>query len=144
MRMMGVQSMTINRLHNQRIMIVDDDEDILASIDLALRTEGAITQTVTDGNTAVTMARSEFDAVVLDMMLPKRSGFLVLEKLKGLEPPPIVVMITANLGKRHMRYAQELGVDSYLTKPIPLQQLIDTLVELLALKDDSNSPPTDP
>ncbi len=143
MRIMGVKSMTINRLHNQRILIVDDDEDILASIDLALRTEGANTQTVTDGNTAVTMARSEFDAVVLDMMLPKRSGFLVLEKLKELDPTPIVVMITANLGKRHTQYAQELGVDAYLTKPVPLQKLIDTLVELLALKNDSTSPPSD-
>lgn len=123
--------MTTHRLQDRRILIVDDDEDILASIDLALRTEGATTYTVTDGNTAVTASHAGFDAVVLDMMLPRRSGFLVLEKLKDHDNPPLVVMITANQGKRHMRYAKDLGVDAYLVKPVPLRRLIDTIVELL-------------
>ena len=123
--------MTTHRLQDRRILIVDDDEDILASIDLALRTEGARTYTVTDGNTAVTASHAGFDAVVLDMMLPRRSGFLVLEKLKDHDNPPLVVMITANQGKRHMRYAKDLGVDAYLVKPVPLRRLIDTIVELL-------------
>ena len=123
--------MTTHRLQDRRILIVDDDEDILASIDLALRTEGARPYTVTDGNPAVTASHAGFDAVVLDMMLPRRSGFLVLEKLKDHDNPPLVVMITANQGKRHMRYAKDLGVDAYLVKPVPLRRLIDTIVELL-------------
>jgi DNA-binding response OmpR family regulator len=64
-------------------------------------------------------------------MLPKRSGFLVLERLKQRDEPPVVVMITANQGKRHMAYAESLGVDAYLVKPVPLQRLVETVVRLL-------------
>jgi len=120
------------RLQGKKVLIVDDDEDILSSIELAMRAEGADTKTVTDGNAALAaFDEDDPDAVVLDMMLPKRSGFLVLEHLKKLGSPPVVVMITANMGKRHMAYAQDLGVDAYLVKPVPLQRLVDTVIRLL-------------
>ena len=124
--------MTFERLQSRTILIVDDDEDILGSIDLAMRAEGAETITVTDGNAAVHSALADGpDAVVLDMMLPKRSGFLVLEKILGQDEPPVIVMITANQGRRHMAYAKTLGVDAYLVKPVALQRLVDTVVRLL-------------
>ncbi len=122
----------IERLRDKRILIVDDDEDVLSSIELAMRAEGADTETATDGLAAVSAFKDDLpDAVVLDMMLPKRSGFLVLERMKQDPGPPVVVMITANQGKRHMAYAEALGVDAYLVKPIPLQRLVDTVVRLL-------------
>ncbi|MHC4083396.1 MAG: response regulator transcription factor [Planctomycetota bacterium] len=127
--------MTTARLQGKKILIVDDDEDILSSIDLAMRAEGASTETVTDGNAAVNACDNGPDVVVLDMMLPKRSGFLVLERLKQQVDSPVVVMITANQGKRHMAYAESLGVDAYLVKPVPLQRLVETVVRLLL---DSN------
>ena len=68
-------------------------------------------------------------------MLPKRSGFLVLEKINEIDEPPVVVMITANQGKRHMAYAKALGVHAYMIKPVSLQRLVDTLVELLEVRD---------
>ncbi len=123
--------MTTARLQGKKVLIVDDDEDILSSIDLAMRAEGASTKTVTDGNAAVNACDDGPDVVVLDMMLPKRSGFLVLERIKRQAEPPVVVMITANQGKRHMAYAESLGVDAYLVKPVPLQRLVDTVVRLL-------------
>ncbi len=124
--------MSSPRLQGKKVLIVDDDEDILSSIELAMRAEGADTATVTDGNAAMAAADDgDPDAVVLDMMLPRRSGFLVLEHLKALAKPPVVVMITANMGKRHMAYAEDLGVDAYLVKPVPLQRLVDTLIRLL-------------
>ena len=84
-------------LQGRKVLIVDDDEDVLGSIDLAMRAEGAETKTVADGNAAVSACQhAPPDAVVLDMMLPKRSGFLVLEKIKANPDAPIVVMITAN------------------------------------------------
>ncbi|MEE2908128.1 MAG: response regulator [Planctomycetota bacterium] len=123
--------MVDRRLLDQTVLIVDDDEDILGSMELAIRAEGAKTLTASDGNEAIARWRAESpDMVVLDMMLPKRSGFLVLEELMQDETPPLVVMVTANEGRRHMIYAERLGVHAYLTKPIPLQQLIDTLCEL--------------
>lgn len=120
------------RLDDVNILIVDDDQDILDTFDAALQAEGATTTAVNDGNAAVaSVQENPPDIVVLDMMLPKRSGFLVLEKIKGFEDSPLVIMVTANEGKRHQAYAESLGVDAYLQKPVPLEQLIETCVQLL-------------
>jgi len=127
------------RLENHKILIVDDDPDILESFDLAMRAEGATTITSEDGTEAVSAALKHIpDAVVLYMMLPKRSGFLVLEELLSMETPPIVVMVTANEGKRHMAYAKTLGVAAYLIKPVGLDRLIDT-VSCLLQEDKKNN-----
>ena len=124
--------MTTPRLEGRTVLIVDDDEDILSSVDLAMRAEGARTARAADGSAAVLAWQAENpDAVVLDMMLPRASGFVVLEKIKESKDPPVVVMITANQGKRHAEYAHGLGVSAYMTKPVPLQRLVDTLSKLL-------------
>ncbi len=124
------------RLHDRSILIVDDDEDILRSMEIAIRSEGAQTETVMDGNAAISMCnRLNPDAVVLDMMLPKRSGFLVLEQIRDLPRAPVVVMVTANEGRRHKAYAESLGVHEYLNKPVALDSLIETLSRLLAERD---------
>ncbi|TDJ57568.1 MAG: response regulator [Planctomycetota bacterium] len=136
--------MSTPRLQGKNVLIVDDDEDILSSIDLVMRAEGANTRTATDGNAALAaFDEGGLDAVVLDMMLPKRSGFVVLERLKKLGNPPVVVMITANMGKRHMAYAQDLGVDAYLVKPVPLQRLVDTVIRLLFGTDGEHDDATE-
>ncbi|MHC4989760.1 MAG: response regulator [Planctomycetota bacterium] len=128
--------MATRRLEGRSVLIVDDDEDILNSFELAIRSEGAMTSTATDGHAAIVVCRSaQPDVVVLDMMLPKRSGFLVLEKILELDEPPVVVMVTANQGKRHMEYAETLGVHAYLTKPLSLERLIETVVQLCELVD---------
>jgi DNA-binding response OmpR family regulator len=127
------------RLDGYNILIVDDDPDILESFDLAMRADGAKTITSEDGTEAVSAALEHCpDAVILDMMLPKRSGFLVLEELLSMDLPPIVVMVTANEGKRHMAYAKTLGVAAYLIKPVSLDRLIDTVSCLLQEKKKSN------
>jgi DNA-binding response OmpR family regulator len=123
--------MTKHRLQGKTVLIVDDDEDILGSIALAIRAEGAEIVTAADGNEAISAAHSARpDAIVLDVMLPRRSGFLVLEKLQQDEKPAPVIMVTANQGKRHMAYAQSLGVRAYFYKPVALQRLVDKVVEL--------------
>jgi len=131
------------RLDGARILIVDDAPDVLSSINQALQAEGAETETCGDGNTAVRLCQTfEPDLMVLDMMLPKRSGFLVLDKVKRFDNPPRVIMVTANEGRRHQQYAEALGVDGYLHKPVRLERLITLAVELLSADDSSgeNSP----
>lgn len=131
------------RLTDVKVLIVDDDRDVQESMDAAFQSEGALTQCASDGNEAVRICREEPpDIVILDMMLPKRSGFLALEKIKGCEDSPIVIMVTANEGKRHQAYAESLGVDGYLQKPVPMRKLLDTAAELLAKvegEDDDES-----
>jgi len=69
-------------------------------------------------------------------MLPKRSGFLVLEKLKGATKKkgsrPLVIMITGNTGKRHQIWAESLGVDGYLNKPFRMERLLERMEQLFA------------
>lgn len=125
------------RLIDRRILIVDDDADIRESFEAALQAEGALTLTAADGNEAIRIVSEDPpELVVLDMMLPKRSGFLVLEHIKGYEESPAVIMVTANEGKRHQAYASSLGVDEYLQKPVPLAKLIETAASLLARRDE--------
>ena len=120
------------RLVDKKILIVDDDPEIRAAIDHALQAEGALTQVCGDGNSAVRIVEGDPpDLVVLDMMLPKRSGFLVLEKIKKFDSPPRVVMVTANEGRRHQQYAENLGVDGYILKPVRLERLITLAEDLL-------------
>ncbi|MBL4591109.1 MAG: response regulator [Phycisphaerales bacterium] len=127
----------LGRLENVRVLIVDDERDILESMDAAFRSEGAMTLTAMDGDEAVRICNEDPpDIVILDMMLPKRSGFLALEKIKGREDSPIVIMVTANEGKRHQAYGESLGVDAYLQKPVPLTLLLDKAVSLLDEYDD--------
>ena len=126
-----------NELQGKRILLVDDDSDILAAMTAALADTGATIQTAGDGNAAVEKAtETNPDLVVLDMMLPKRSGFLVMERLKkGKKPedPPKVIMITGNQGSRHRVYAETLGVSLYLTKPFRMDRLIESIKTLLSL-----------
>ena len=92
-----------------------------------------MTETASDGNTAGAYCNDDPpDLVVLDMMLPGRSGFLVLEKIKGREDSPLVIMVTANEGKRHQEYAEAIGVDAYMIKPVPLASLVEKAAELVA------------
>ena len=119
------------RLKDIKILIVDDDREVLESIDQALQAEGAMTQTCVDGNSAVRICEADPpDLMVLDMMLPKRSGFLVLERLRKHSHSPYVIMITANEGKRHQEYAETLGVNGYLLKPIRLERLITMAMDM--------------
>ncbi len=121
-----------HRLEDHRVLIVDDDPDVLAVIEQALQAEGAQTKCCSDGNSAVAVCEKDRpDLVVLDMMLPRRSGFLVLERIRQLDPRPSVIMITANEGKRHQAYAESLGVDAYLHKPVRLERLVTLARDLL-------------
>jgi DNA-binding response OmpR family regulator len=123
-------------LDGKTILIVDDDPDMVTALKAVLDGSGAKIATAVDGNAAIdTAARVDPDIVVLDAMLPKRSGFLVLEKLKGGNKKkgqrPYVIMITGNAGKRHQLWAESLGVDGYLNKPFRMERLTGRIEELL-------------
>ena len=120
------------RFANRTIAIVDDDPDILQSIELAFRHEGATTRTASDGLGGLHLVReSKPDLLVLDMMLPRSSGLLVLEKLHEEGSALPVIMVTANQGRRHREFALGLGARAYLFKPVSLVRLLETASDLL-------------
>lgn len=118
---------------SKRILIVDDDPDIVESVRFPLEKKGYEVLIARDGNQGLTIAEKELpDLVILDMMMPKRSGFLVLEKLRRTYDEPIrIIMITANEGSRHKAYAEMLGVDDYIRKPFAMDRLVDSVQSLL-------------
>lgn len=118
------------------VLIVDDDPDIVEAIKAAFDEAGATVTTAGDGNSAIERASADHpDLMVLDAMLPGRSGFLVLEQLKRAAKSgghcPGIIMITGNQGKRHQAWAQSLGVDDYINKPFRMERLIQSAEKLL-------------
>ncbi len=116
-----------------RILLVDDDREIVEAMRIALTAKGYEIIVARDGNQGLALAeREDPDLVILDMMMPKRSGFLVLEKLRRTRRAPTrVIMITANEGSRHKAYAEMLGVDDYIRKPFAMARLLESVGRLL-------------
>jgi len=122
-------------MSGKKILVVDDDNEIREAVRCVLESRGYSVLTAADGNAG--LAAAERDAphlVIVDMMMPQKSGFLVLEKLKSRgDASPKVIMITANEGGRHRAYAEVLGVDEYLRKPFPMDALLQTVARLCPL-----------
>ena len=117
-----------------KILIVDDDAEIVESLQAILESRGYQVVTARDGSAGLAEAEANPpDLLILDMMMPKKSGFLVLEKLRtrpeGLIP---TIMMTGNEGSRHRAYAEMLGVKEYLRKPFPLEKLLRAVREALS------------
>ncbi len=132
-------------LDGKNILVVDDDPDIVTAISTSLATSGAAIDTAGDGTTAVNKAQQkDFDLVILDIMLPGQSGFLVLEKLRQNKPrggKPHVIMITGNEGRRHRQYAEALGVNDYINKPFRMERLVESVYKLLGAQPESTPGP---
>jgi DNA-binding response OmpR family regulator len=117
----------------KKILVVDDDVEIIESVRYALEGAGHEVVIARDGNQGLALAERENpDLIILDMMMPKRSGFLVLEKLRRLRDEPLpVIMITGNEGSRHKAYAELLGVSDYIRKPFAMDRLIEAVKRLI-------------
>lgn len=127
-----------NEENRKRILIVDDDPEIVESLRHALQTQGYEVSVARDGNQGLAMAETQTpDLLILDMMMPKRSGFLVLEKIRRGESQAVpIIMITANEGSRHKAYAEMLGVNDYIRKPFVMDRLIDSVNKLIQQEPD--------
>src|SRR3954453_3094329 len=115
------------------ILLVDDDNEIVESMRTVLENKGYRIMVARDGNAGLTVAeRGGPDLIVLDMMMPKKSGFLVLEKLKG-RPGGLIptIMITGNEGSRHRAYAEMLGARDKTRKPFAMEKLVKAIEKIL-------------
>ena len=124
---------TVNSGERNNILIIDDDFEIVQSLSHAFEANGYNVAQAFDGNAGLAMLETKNpDLVILDLMMPKRSGFLVLERMRQSDQPPCpIIMITANEGQRHQQYAKLLGVSEYFHKPFTIDSLLKRVSELL-------------
>ena len=117
------------------VVLIDDDSSIRTAISDALE-EYVDVIAAADGNEGLALAEMKYpDLIVLDLMMPKRSGFLVLEYLRReTEIVCPVIVITGNEGVRHKEYAELLGADRYLCKPFRIRTIVDCVLDLLGSK----------
>ncbi|KFL25955.1 chemotaxis protein CheY [Devosia sp. 17-2-E-8] len=116
------------------VLIAEDEPSILESLDFILRRAGWSIQSVTDGEAALSAVRRlQPRIVVLDVMLPKRSGFEVLKQIRSdsvtRELP--VLVLTAKGQAQDRRTAEELGADSFITKPYANVDVVNEVRRLL-------------
>jgi DNA-binding response OmpR family regulator len=130
---MSESTPTTAKADTKKVLIVDDDYEIVDSLRYALEEQGYQVVIARDGNQGLALAERENpDLMILDMMMPKRSGFLVLEKLRRMRETPLpVIMITGNEGSRHKAYAELLGVSDYIRKPFAMDRLLQAVANLL-------------
>lgn len=114
----------------KRILLVDDDPAIIESMRLALADKGYDVHTAHDGEAGwEQIQQGEPDLVVLDIMMPRSSGFVVLEKLSHEQVEGLkVIIVTAAASEKSKAYAQFQGAAAYLPKPFTMDQLL-TLIE---------------
>lgn len=118
----------------KKILVVDDELDMLMVIKLRLEASGYEVITATDGLEGLNAARRvKPDLIVLDIMLPKMNGYKVARFLKFDEEYKSIpiVMLTALSGEEDKSTGIETGADAYLTKPFETQQLLDAVKSFL-------------
>lgn len=122
----------------KKILIVDDEKNIVDIIKFNLKKEGFETIEAYDGDQAVEMALSSMpDLILLDIMLPKQDGFTVCKKLRQTLSTPIL-MLTAKEEEVDKVLGLELGADDYITKPFSPRELIARIkANLRRTVDDS-------
>jgi two-component system OmpR family response regulator len=114
-----------------RILIVEDEPDLLASLARALREEGYAVDAAAEGETGLYNAETyDYDAIVLDVMLPKLDGWEILRRLRKIKKTP-VLMLTAKDQSRDRVKGLDTGADDYVVKPFDLHELFARLRALI-------------
>ena len=119
----------------KRILIVDDEPNIVVSLEYLMKREGFDTSVAVDGEEALrAVAEQAPDLVILDVMLPKLSGFEVCRRLRAEERwrGTRILMLTAKGRDTEVEKGLGLGADAYVTKPFSTKDLVAQIHALLA------------
>lgn len=116
-----------------RVLVVDDDEGVRESLEVMLNDLGCEVLLAQDGHAG--MARAERDApdlVILDLMIPQRSGIAVLDNIKSRRVHQLpVIMMSGSTESRHREMAESRGADGWLHKPFDIPHFMQTVQGLL-------------
>lgn len=118
-----------------KILIADDEQNIVISLEFLMKREGYEVSVAQDGDEAVEKIRAEMpDLVLLDVMMPKKSGFEVCQEVKG--DPSLqavrILMLTAKGRDTEVAKGLALGADAYMTKPFSTRELVDKVRSMLS------------
>ena len=123
-------------MNQKRILIADDEEDVVVALKFTLEKEGYECLTAYDGKEALDKAKKDNpDLIVLDIMMPKLNGYEVSRLLKfdaKFKQIPII-MLTARTQAKDKEIGQETGADVYITKPFEMDALVSTVNNMLNL-----------
>lgn len=119
-----------------KILVADDEPNIVISLEYLLKREGYIVMIARDGEEALTVIRREQpDLVLLDVMMPKKSGFEVCQEVRtddALQNTKIL-MLTAKGRDTDVVKGMALGADAYMTKPFSTKDLVQKVANLLGV-----------
>lgn len=125
----------MSALSRPRVLIVEDDPDLLVVLRVNLTAAGIDAILAGDGSTAVDRIRREKpDAVILDVMLPGIDGWQVLEELHSTGEHPPVIVCSGKKNPQDVDRAESLGAIAYVTKPFDIDRLMDAVAEALAAR----------
>lgn len=117
-------------MDKKKILVVDDEMELVNALEIRLRNEGFEVKTAEDGEDGLKMAREEKpDLLILDLMLPKLDGYKVCRLLKfdqRYKDIP-VIMLTARAEEQARSLGMEMGADAYITKPFEWDELLEKI-----------------
>ncbi len=120
----------------KRILLVDDDEQILNILSSYLSSEGFMVDTARSGEEAISKLRKQFyNLAILDIRLPDMEGTELLTKLRKSEPRMMKIMLTGYPGFENSVESLNKGADAYLVKPVELEALLKVIEEKLDEQD---------
>ena len=123
---------------SKKILVVDDEKLIVKGLRFSLEQEGMEVECAYDGETAVEMiTNNEYDAVLLDIMIPKKNGFEVCQQVREFSDVPII-MLTAKGEDINKILGLEYGADDYITKPFNILEVKARLKAILR-RNNKNS-----
>ena len=121
---------------SKRILIADDEPNIVVSLEFLMKREGFEVQVAVDGEAALqAIAAQQPDLILLDIMLPKKDGFEVCQQIRANPQWQSlkVVMLTAKGRDTEVSKGLALGADAYMTKPFSTRDLVAQVRQLLGL-----------
>lgn len=114
-----------------RLLLVEDEGDLLASLAQALREQGYAVDTAEDGEEGLYKAETwSYDAIILDVMLPKLDGWELLRRLRAKSKTPVLMLTARDMVRDRVR-GLDSGADDYLVKPFDLDELMARLRALM-------------
>lgn len=123
-----------------RLLVIEDEDDLRQGLETAFREDGYAVDAAPDGNEGIYKAETwDYDAIILDVMLPHMDGWAILERLRKKKKTP-VLMLTARDGVRDRVRGLDHGADDYLVKPFNLPELLARVRALIRRSAGAPSP----